>query len=141
MFEADNRSFPQILKSLMESKTVRGSWQAHPRLAILGPVEARMQSADRLIIAGFNEGNWPPRPEIDPWMNGEMRQTAGLQPHNWRTGLSAHDVWMAVCAPEVMVTRAMRDGDSVTTPSRWLQRLEAVLAALQITDALDRGAR
>ena len=140
VFEADNRSFPQILKSLMESKTVRGSWQAHPRLAILGPVEARMQSADRLIIAGFNEGNWPPRPEIDPWMNGEMRQTAGLQPHNWRTGLSAHDVWMAVCAPEVMVTRAMRDGDSVTTPSRWLQRLEAVLAALQITDALDRGA-
>ena len=86
VFEADNRSFPQILKSLMESKTVRGSWQAHPRLAILGPVEARMQSADRLIIAGFNEGNWPPRPEIDPWMNGEMRQTAGLQPHNWRTG-------------------------------------------------------
>ena len=140
VFEADNRSFPQILKALMNRKTVRRSWQAHPRLAILGPVEARMQSADRLIIAGFNEGNWPPRPEIDPWMNAEMRQQAGLQPHNWRTGLSAHDVWMAICAPEVIVTRAVRDGDSVTTPSRWLQRLEAVLAALQIGDVLDRGA-
>ena len=69
-----------------------------------------------------------------------MRQTAGLQPHNWRTGLSAHDVWMAVCALEVMVTRAMRDGDLVTTPSRWLQRLEAVFAALQTTDALMRRA-
>jgi ATP-dependent helicase/nuclease subunit B len=138
-FEADTASFPHILKTLMDGKTVRPSWPAHPRLSILGPVEARMQSADRLIIGGFNEGNWPPRPETDPWMNAEMRQSAGLSPHNWRSGLSAHDVWMAVCTPDVIVTRALRDGDVVTTPSRWLQRLEAVLAALQITDALDRG--
>ena len=138
-FEADTASFPHILKTLMDGKTVRPSWPAHPRLSILGPVEARMQSADRLIIGGFNEGNWPPRPETDPWMNAEMRQSAGLLPHNWRSGLSAHDVWMAVCTPDVIVTRALRDGDVVTTPSRWLQRLEAVLAALQITDALDRG--
>ena len=138
-FEADTASFPHILKTLMDGKTVRPSWPAHPRLSILGPVEARMQSADRLIIGGFNEGNWPPRPETDPWMNAEMRQSAGLLPHNWRSGLSAHDVSMAVCTPDVIVTRALRDGDVVTTPSRWLQRLEAVLAALQITDALDRG--
>lgn len=138
-FEADPKSFPHILKTLMDGKTVRPSWPAHPRLSILGPVEARMQSADRLIIGGFNEGNWPPRPETDPWMNAEMRQSAGLLPHNWRSGLSAHDVWMAICTPDVIVTRALRDGDVVTTPSRWLQRLEAVLAALQITDALDRG--
>ena len=91
VYAADPASFPQILAQLMASKTVRRSWQTHPRLAILGPVEARMQSADRLILGGFNEGKWPPRPEIDPWMNAEMRQAAGLQPHNWRTGLSAHD--------------------------------------------------
>ncbi len=138
-FEIDVESFPQILTQLQQEKTVRRTWPAHPRLAILGPVEARMQSADRLILGGFNEGNWPPRPEIDPWSNAEMRRTVGLQPHNWRTGLSAHDVWMAICAPEVIVTRALRDGDAVTTPSRWLQRLEAVLAALHITDAVNRG--
>ena len=55
-------------------------------------------------------------------MNAEMRQAAGRW-HNWRTGLSAHDVWMAICAPEVIVTRALRNEDTVTTPSRWLQRL------------------
>ena len=89
-----------------------------------------MQSADRLILGGFNEGNWPPRPEVDPWTNAEMRRTAGLQPHNWRTGLSAHDVWMASCAPEVIITRALRDGAAVPTPSRWRQRFDAVAAAL-----------
>ena len=85
-FEADTGSFPQILAQMMAARTVRRTWQTHPRLAILGPVEARMQSADRLILGGFNEGNWPPRPEIDPWMNAEMREAAGLQAHNWRTG-------------------------------------------------------
>ena len=138
-FEADRESFPQILAQLLAGKTVRRAWQTHPRLAILGPVEARMQSADRLILGGFNEGNWPPRPEIDPWTNAEMRRAAGLQPHNWRTGLSAHDVWMAVCAPEVILTRALRDGDAATTPSRWRQRFDAVAEALGITAAVDRG--
>ncbi len=124
-FETDRDSFPRILSQLLAGRTVRRAWQTHPRLAILGPVEARMQSADRLILGGFNEGNWPPRPEIDPWTNAEMRRAAGLQPHNWRTGLSAHDVWMAVCAPEVILTRALRDGDAATTPSRWRQRFDA----------------
>ena len=139
--DADPMSFPQILAQLMSSRSVRQSWQTHPRLAILGPVEARMQSADRIILGGFNEGNWPPRPEIDPWMNAEMRRVAGLQPHNWRTGLSAHDVWMAVSSPEIIITRSLRDGDAVTTPSRWLQRLEAVLGALSIDNAVDDGQR
>ncbi len=98
-----------------------------------------MQSADRLILGGFNEGNWPPRPEVDPWTNAEMRRTAGLQPHNWRTGLSAHDVWMAACATEVIITRALRSGDAVTPPSRWRQRFDAVAEALSITAAFDRG--
>ena len=89
-FETEHDSFPRVLSQLLAGKTVRRAWQTHPRLAILGPVEARMQSADRLILGGFNEGNWPPRPEVDPWTNAEMRRTAGLQPHNWRTGLSAH---------------------------------------------------
>ena len=140
-FEADTASFPHILGQMMATRTVRRTWQTHPRLAILGPVEARMQSADRLILGGFNEGAWPPRPEIDPWMNAEMRQAAGLPAHNWRTGLSAHDVWMAICAPEVIVTRALRNEDTVTTPSRWLQRLRAVLAALGIGAAVDDGQR
>ena len=140
-FATDRDSFPHIMTQLMAERTVRRTWQTHPRLAILGPVEARMQSADRLILGGFNEGNWPPRPEIDPWTNAEMRRVAGLQPHNWRTGLSAHDVWMASCAPEVIVTRALRDGDAATTASRWWQRFDAVAAALSITGAVDRGQR
>ncbi len=135
----DPAEFPQILAQLFAQTPVRRQWPLHPRLAVLGPVEARMQTADRLILAGFNEGNWPPRPAADPWMNGEMRQAVGLPPWNWRTGLSAHDVYMAICAPEVIVTRALRQEDAATTPSRWLQRFEAVLTSLGLSGALNDG--
>ena len=67
--ETDGRDFdiaaddlPQILQQIFETATVHPHGSPHPRLAILGAVEARMQSADRIIIAGFNEGNWPPHP-------------------------------------------------------------------------------
>ena len=131
--------FPQILSQLFAEKPVRRRWPLHPRLAVLGPVEARMQSADRLILGGFNEGHWPPKPEADPWMNAEMRRSIDLPARNWRTGLSAHDVFMAICAPEVIVTRSLRQAGTATTPSRWLQRLDAVLTSLGMNSALDRG--
>lgn len=135
----DPIEFPQILAQLLDKVTVRGQWQSHARLAILGPVEARMQSADCLIIAGFNEGHWPPQPDVDPWMNGSMRDIVGLPARNWRSGLSAHDIFMAICAPTVIVTRSLREKDAATTPSRWLQRLTAVMRSLEIEQALPRG--
>ena len=135
----DPADFPQILAQMMETVTVRAQWQSHGRLSILGPVEARMQSADCLIIAGFNEGHWPPQPDMDPWMNGLMRDVVGLPARNWRSGLSAHDIYMAICAPEVIVTRSLREKDAATTPSRWLQRLTAVMRSLKIEETLLRG--
>jgi ATP-dependent helicase/nuclease subunit B len=131
--------FAQTLVQIMQDITVHAAQQSHPRLAVLGAVESRMQTADHLIIAGFNEGNWPPQPHSDPWMNSDMRKAVGLPPHNWRTSLSAHDIYMAICAPKVTITRAQRQNDVATIPSRWLQRMEVVLSALGITNALDRG--
>lgn len=131
--------FAQTLVQIMQDITVHAVQQSHPRLAILGAVESRMQTADHLIIAGFNEGNWPPQPHSDPWMNSDMRKAVGLPPHNWRTNLSAHDVYMAICNPKVTITRAQRQNDAATIPSRWLQRMNVVLSALGIAKALDRG--
>ena len=83
-FATDVESFPHMIAQLAAC-TVGGSVDP-PRPAILGPVEARMQSVDRLILGGFSEGNWPLRPEIDPWTNAEMRRAAGLQPHTGAPG-------------------------------------------------------
>ena len=140
------RDMPQILRQLLEGETVHPFGTPHPRLAILGAVEARMHPAQvvgahRLILAGFNEGNWPPRPDIDPWMNSAMRAAVGLPPKNWRSGLSAHDVYMATCSKDIIITRADKEAGTPTTKSRWLQRMEVVLTALGLRDDVNDGAQ
>ncbi len=110
--------------------TVRPVRPHHPGLAILGPLEARLQRADRLILAGLNQGAWPADPAPDPWMSRQMREQFGLPPAETRQGLAAHDFAQALHSDEVILTRSERVGTDPTVPSPWLQRLETVLQAL-----------
>ncbi|MBL6622934.1 MAG: double-strand break repair protein AddB [Alphaproteobacteria bacterium] len=128
--------FPTLLQSMAEQVTVRSPWETHPNLAILGTVEARLQSADRIILAGLNEGVWPPAFVPDIWMNETARKELGLPDRRWRTALSAHDFMMLAGADEVWITRADRSGESPAQPSRWLARLQAVLTAGGLAAAL-----
>ena len=149
----DGRNYPGLLRGLMAGTVVRPAWGGHPRLAIWGPLEARLQHADLLILGGMNEGSWPPEARADPWMSRPMRRDFGLPLPERRIGLAAHDFAQAFCAPEVVLTRAARVEGTPTVPSRWLLRLDAVLraggatAAWPDTDwvtwhgALDRPAR
>ncbi len=121
------RFYPALLDSCMESYTVRPTDGRHPRLSILGPLEARLQHPDLLILGGLNEGTWPPVPDIDPWMSRSMRAKFGLPLPERRIGLSAHDFVHAFCAPRVVLTRSQRADGVPTVPSRWLLRLNAVL--------------
>jgi ATP-dependent helicase/nuclease subunit B len=122
-------SYPGLLSTLMQGVMVRPAWGGHPRLAIWGPLEARLQHTDRLILGGLNEGCWPPDAAADPWMSRPMRKSFGLPSPEKRIGLAAHDFAQAFAAPEVVLTRAARIEGTPTVPSRWLLRLDAVLCA------------
>lgn len=131
--------YPAAFLAFTKQITVRSAYSTNSRLAILGTVEARMQSADLVILGGLNEGVWPPHTAHDPWTNTAMRSALGLPDRRWRTGLSAHDFFMNVCAPEIIITRALRVDDVPTTPSRWLERLGVVLTAIGHKGALAIG--
>ena len=123
-------SYPALLDVLMIGRAVRPSFGSHPRLAILGLLEARLQHADLIILGGLNEGTWPPDVGSDPWMSRPMRKDFGLPSPERRIGLTAHDFQQAFCAPEVVMTRASRVDGTPTVPSRWLMRLEKLLFGL-----------
>ena len=125
--EMAGRHYPGLIEQLMDGVTVRPSFGGHPRLAIWGPLEARLQQADLLILGGLNEGSWPPEPTADPWMSRPMRARFGLAPPERRIGLAAHDFAQGICAPRVVLTRSTRSGGAPTVPSRWLLRLDALL--------------
>lgn len=124
------RDYSAVFEELTASQTVRPRYGTHPRLAILGPLEARLQCPDLAILGGLVEGSWPPEPSRDPWMGRPMRKDFGLPLPEWRIGLAAHDFCQAIAAPDVMMTRSERLDGAPTVPSRWLSRLE--LAARQV---------
>ncbi len=121
--------YAAVFDHLTRDLSIRPGFGTHPRLSILGQLEARAVQADVTILAGLNEGTWPPDPGADPWMSRPMRAAFGLPPMEQGIGLAAHDFQMGVCAPDVIMTRARRIDGTPTIPSRWLERLRAVLYA------------
>lgn len=128
---------PALLGSLLDDVPVRPPWRRHPRLAILGPLEARMAHADCLILGDMNEGSWPTLPAPDPWLPPAARRCLGLPPAEARVGLEAHDLVSAAAAPELLLTRARRDAGGPTVRSRFLLRLEAAFGPLPRDAALE----
>ena len=123
-------SYPALLDALMAGSVVRPRHGRHPRLAILGLLEARLQHTDVTVLGGLNEGTWPPEAHANPWMSRPMLAAFGLPQPERRIGLTAHDFTQAFSAPEVFLTRATRVGGTPTVPSRWLLRLENLEGAI-----------
>ncbi len=124
---AMGQDYAGILRALLDREVVRRPFGSHPRLAILGALEARMQTTDLMILGSLNEGTWPPSAYADPWMNQDLRKTLGLPTAEQRVGQSAHDFLMALGAPEVVLTRSLKLEGTPATPSRWLQRARALM--------------
>lgn len=134
------KEYLAVLEQAMVAITVRPAYGLHPRLMVLGQLEARLVEADVMILSGLNEGTWPPAPTIDPWMSRPMRKRFGLPPLERSIGLSAHDFAQSLCAQKVILTRSLRVDGTPTVPSRWLQRMDAVLQACGLpADILQQG--
>lgn len=134
----DAAAYPALLDALLQGRVVRPAYGRHPRLHIWGPLEGRLQHADLTILGGLNEGVWPREPAPDPWLSRPMRAAFGLPPPERRVGLAAHDFVQAFAGPEVVLTRAAKSEGAPTVPSRFLSRLDAVLAGTPNAKALRR---
>ena len=128
------RDYGALFTSLSASKTLRSTRATHPRLSILGPLEARLIEADLIILGGLNEGVWPPDAGFDPWMSRPMRKKFNLPSPEFRIGLSAHDFVQLASARHVLLTRSLRSNGTPTVPSRFLLQLETVLRATGLSD-------
>lgn len=143
--EADSRlavspaDLPAFLATLMAEVSVTRPPGADPRIHIWGTLEARLQSADLIILGGLDEKVWPAETRTDPWLSRTMRAEIGLPPPERRIGLAAHDFAEAFAAPRVILTRAEKRGGAPTVASRWLQRLFALAGEDAILPVRTRG--
>ena len=111
----------------------------HPRIFIWDTFEARLQQPDVVILGSLNEGTWPQPADPGPWLNRPMRQTLGLPAPEERIGEEAHTFVSLLGAERVYLTRAAKIDGVPTVPSRWLLRLQALLAGLGQTAAAERA--
>lgn len=118
--------YPTFFTALAKQRTLSPSPRStHRRLKILGLLEARLLSVDRVVLGGLDEGTWPPRTVTDAFLNRPMRARVGLMPPERRIGQTAHDFVQALGTHDVVITRAQKRDGSPMVPSRFLQRLKA----------------
>jgi ATP-dependent helicase/nuclease subunit B len=129
----------RVLDRLMDGVAVRLRASAGSRIDILGPLEARLQTADVVVLGGLNEPGWPGLATVDGWLSRPMRKDAGLSQPERRIGQSAHDFAEAACAPRVFLSRALKEEGGPANPSRWLVRLDALAKAMGMDKALRRA--
>src|SRR6202035_3619831 len=92
----------------------------HPRLMILGLLEARLLSFDRVLLAGLDETVWPPAVETDAFLHRPTRAALG--------------------AREAILSRAKKRGGQPTVASRFLQRMGAAAGPGAMKEPEERGA-
>ncbi len=124
-----------LLRQIFSEQVVRPRYGTHPRLSILGPLEARFVQADTIILGGLNEGSWPPTAGADPWLSRPMRKDFGLPAFERQIGQAAHDFVQLASRGQIILTRARRVDGQPTTPSRFLWRLDTLRAACDHPEA------
>ena len=128
-------AWPALFDALMEGplapgvRRVRGRKGAsHPRVQILGLLEARLQSFDRVVLGALEESVWPLATDPGPWMSRPMRREFGLPAPECRVGRVCSDfVLSALAAPRATLSRARKRAGSPTVAARWLTRIETFL--------------
>jgi ATP-dependent helicase/nuclease subunit B len=133
--EADD--YPDFYRGLVASENVRARVPLHPRLAIWGPFEARLQQPDVVVLGSLNDGTWPEAADPGPWLNRPMREALKLPQPEAAIGYLAHDMASLLAGPRVVMTRALKIDGVPTVASRWLLRIKALLTGLDCQHVLN----
>lgn len=137
-FSFEPSQWPEIFRAATSGMLIKPKVGGHPRIAILGALEARLQTVDFMVLGGLNEGVWPQQTSNDAFLTRGMKARMKMQPPERRIGLAAHDFQMAMGQKRLLLTRSARLENAPAVASRWLQRLET-LAGGKKTEELQRA--
>lgn len=131
------QDYPDFFQSLIAGQAMRPRVPVHPRLFIWGPLEARLQQTDIVILGGLNEGTWPAAPDEDPWLSRPMRHELGLPQPEEKIGRAAHDFSELLGGAKVYLTSSAKIDGVPSVPSRWLLRLEVLAKGMGLDHLFD----
>ncbi|MGO9684569.1 MAG: double-strand break repair protein AddB, partial [Beijerinckiaceae bacterium] len=69
----DAEAYGLFIARIASERILHRARRTHPRLKILGLLEARLMDADVLLLGGLDETIWPPQAQADAFLNRPMR--------------------------------------------------------------------
>lgn len=131
----EQQGFRALLAQALDTRWRGPQFDAHPQLIMLTPVEARLQSFDRVILGNMVDRLWPGLYGQSPWLNLAQQATLGLPGAAEHATLLAHDVLMHGSCGEVFLTYPLREAGSPVARSRFVERLLTLAEAQGIPAA------
>lgn len=119
--------YAALFTQILSPHAARTVYSQHPRVRLLGPIEAHLETADTVILADLNEGSFPKETIADPFFNRTMRKVLALTLPEEALGREAHMFSSCLGKSRVILSRALKKEGKQQTCSRWLLRLRALL--------------
>ena len=131
--------YAELFHAALGDRVVRRPETRDVRISILGRLEARLLSFDRVVLGGLNEDTWPPELRNDPWLS--PAHTPRPRP---RSARALHQPCLprfraGLGAPEVILARAAKVAGTPTVASRFVQRIAALSGEDRWKSVLERG--
>ena len=125
-----------LFKEFIGAVSIRPPRNDDAAVKIMGTAEARMQTADVVIITGLNEGMFPKDGFAPDWIPRNLAMRLVLLSPDSKVSLMALDFMTLSCGAEVYWTRAQMSGGKVMQPSRFLSRVQVVAPPASADDIL-----
>ncbi len=116
----------EMFRIRLQSKTCREQTPRPPYLQLMGPMESRLMHPKTVILADFNEGEWPEGSLSSPWLNVRVRQEIGLPDSVLSTDGLSHAFLSLMGSKYVFLCRSAQINGLPATSSRWWSRLSVV---------------
>ena len=95
---------------------------------IIQPHQSHLQTYDLVVLAGLNEGTWPPEPSKNLWLSGSMQKDMGFCLPFEEMSYFFYDFGKNfITSTELFFTRSLKVGGAPTVPSRILSHLQSAL--------------
>jgi ATP-dependent helicase/nuclease subunit B len=94
------------------------------RITLLKPIDARLHSADIVILAGMNQDTWPTKTRPDPYFNPHLLDKIGFPLSSQAVGEEIYDFQCLAQAKEVIITRPEKINGTITIASPLVLRLQ-----------------
>lgn len=127
---SNKKNLPAILRTLLNELQYFSTNNFAPNIFIGKPSDLALISFDLIILADFNDENWPPPLPKNPWLNNQMQEKLKLDTTSVDSSMALYYFYLFLHNRQIIISRASKQpGKTGILPSKYLLKLQTILGA------------